>query len=105
VRLEKLRTEADYFDNNKERMCYPKFRAQHLFIGSGVIEAGSKTIILACISHTLSAATRDKAASTSLRSITVLDVRQVRLRALTFARLVYTAFSRLSRRKSVRNAG
>ena len=43
--LEKIRTEADYFDNNKERMRYPKFRAQHLFIGSGVIEAGCKTII------------------------------------------------------------
>ena len=26
-------------------MRYPKFRAQHLFIGSGVIEAGCKTII------------------------------------------------------------
>jgi hypothetical protein len=43
--LEKIRTEADYFDNNKERMRYPRFRAQHLFIGSGVIEAGCKTII------------------------------------------------------------
>jgi hypothetical protein len=43
--LEKIRTEADYFDNNKERMRYPGFRAQHLFIGSGVIEAGCKTII------------------------------------------------------------
>jgi hypothetical protein len=43
--LEKIRTEADYFDNNKERMRYPKFRAQHLFIGSGVIEADCKTII------------------------------------------------------------
>lgn len=43
--LEKIRTEADYFDNNKERMRYPNFRAQHLFIGSGVIEAGCKTII------------------------------------------------------------
>jgi hypothetical protein len=43
--LEKIRAEADYFDNNKERMRYPKFRAQHLFIGSGVIEAGCKTII------------------------------------------------------------
>ena len=38
-------TEADYFDNNKERMRYPRFRAQHLFIGSGVIEAACKTII------------------------------------------------------------
>ena len=43
--LEKIRTEADYFDNNRERMRYPNFRAQHLFIGSGVIEAGCKTII------------------------------------------------------------
>ena len=43
--LEKIRAEADYFDNHKERMRYPKFRAQHFFIGSGVIEAGCKTII------------------------------------------------------------
>jgi hypothetical protein len=43
--LEKIRVEADYFDNNRERMRYPKFRAQHLFIGSGVIEAGCKSII------------------------------------------------------------
>lgn len=43
--LEKIRAEADYFDNNTERMRYPKFRAQHLFIGSGVIEAGCKRII------------------------------------------------------------
>jgi hypothetical protein len=43
--LEKIRIEADYFNNNKERMRYPKFRSQHLFIGSGVIEAGCKTII------------------------------------------------------------
>ena len=43
--LEKFRIEADYFNNNRERMRYPKFRAQHLFIGSGVIEAGCKTII------------------------------------------------------------
>jgi hypothetical protein len=43
--LEKIRTEADYFAKNTERMRYPKFRAQHLFVGSGVIEAGCKTII------------------------------------------------------------
>lgn len=42
---EKLRTEADYFERNAERMRYPKFRAQHLFVGSGVIEAGCKTVI------------------------------------------------------------
>jgi len=43
--LEKIRVAADYFDNNKERMRYPNYRGQHLFIGSGVIEAGCKTII------------------------------------------------------------
>ena len=42
---EKLRTETDYFQTNAERMRYPKFRKQHLFIGSGVIEAGCKTVI------------------------------------------------------------
>jgi hypothetical protein len=43
--LEKIRIEADYFEKNTERMRYPEFRAQHLFVGSGVIEAGCKTII------------------------------------------------------------
>jgi len=42
---EKLRTEADYFERNAERMRYPKFRSQHLFVGSGVIEAGCRTVI------------------------------------------------------------
>lgn len=42
---EKLRTEADYFVNNARRMRYPKFRRQHLFVGTGVIEAGCKTVI------------------------------------------------------------
>jgi hypothetical protein len=42
---EKIRTESGYFQNNAERMRYPKFRAQHLFVGSGVIEAGCKTVI------------------------------------------------------------
>ncbi len=41
--LGKIRTEADYFERNAERMRYPKFRRQHLFVGSGVIEAGCKT--------------------------------------------------------------
>jgi hypothetical protein len=44
---EKIRTEADYFERNRERMRYPKFRRQHLFVGSGVIEAGCKTVIAA----------------------------------------------------------
>ncbi len=42
---EKIRTEADYFATNSDRMRYPKFRKQHLFVGSGVIEAGCKTVI------------------------------------------------------------
>jgi hypothetical protein len=42
---EKIRTEADYFERNAERMRYPTFRGQHLFVGSGVIEAGCKTVI------------------------------------------------------------
>jgi hypothetical protein len=43
--LEKIRTEADYFKRNAQRMRYPTFRRQHLFVGSGVIEAGCKTVI------------------------------------------------------------
>ena len=42
---EKIRTKADYFERNAGRMRYPKFRRQHLFVGSGVIEAGCKTVI------------------------------------------------------------
>ena len=42
---DKLRLEADYFERNANRMRYPKFRSQHLFVGSGVIEAGCKTVI------------------------------------------------------------
>jgi hypothetical protein len=42
---EKLRTEAAYFERNADRMRYPSFRRQHLFVGSGVIEAACKTVI------------------------------------------------------------
>jgi len=42
---EKIHTEADYFERNAERMRYPQFRRQHLFVGSGVIEPGCKTVI------------------------------------------------------------
>ena len=42
---EKIRLEADYFERNAARMRYPKFRRQHLFVGSGVVEAGCKTVI------------------------------------------------------------
>jgi hypothetical protein len=41
----KIRSEADYFATNAARMNYPKFRKQHLFVGSGVIEAACKTVI------------------------------------------------------------
>ena len=43
--IEKIRTEAAYFERNAVRMRYPQFRRQHLFVGSGVIEAGCKTVI------------------------------------------------------------
>ena len=42
---EKIRIEAEYFERNAARMRYPKFRRQHFFVGSGVIEAGCKTVI------------------------------------------------------------
>jgi len=42
---EELQDEANYFEKNAERMRYPKFGRQHLFVGSGVIEAGCKTVI------------------------------------------------------------
>jgi hypothetical protein len=42
--IEKIRIETAYFERNAERMRYPKFRRQHLFVGSGVIEAGCKTV-------------------------------------------------------------
>ena len=42
---DKFQTEADYFERNAARMQYPEFRRRQLFIGSGVIEAGCKTVI------------------------------------------------------------
>jgi hypothetical protein len=42
-----IETEANYFLRNADRMRYPQFRRQGLFIGSGVIEAGCKTVIAA----------------------------------------------------------
>jgi hypothetical protein len=40
-----LANDADYFQRNAERMRYPHFRARGLFVGSGVVEAGCKTVI------------------------------------------------------------
>lgn len=42
---ERIETEANYFIRNARRMRYPKFRRMNLFIGTGVIEAGCKTLI------------------------------------------------------------
>ncbi len=39
---EEFRDEAKYFEKNAKRMRYPEF---HLFVGSGVIEAGCKSVI------------------------------------------------------------
>jgi len=42
---EEILKEANYFEENKERMRYPKFRAEGLFVGSGVVEAGCKSVL------------------------------------------------------------
>jgi len=39
-----LRKAIHYFRNHAERMRYADFRRQGLFVGSGVVEAGCKTI-------------------------------------------------------------
>jgi hypothetical protein len=38
-------TEIGYLEKNRERLRYADFRAQGLFVGSGVVEAGCKTVI------------------------------------------------------------
>jgi hypothetical protein len=40
-----VRTQIAYFEKNKTRMRYADFYAQGLFVGSGVIEAGCKTLV------------------------------------------------------------
>ena len=42
---DELRKAVDYFEANAERMRYTQFRHQGLFVGSGVVEAGCKTIV------------------------------------------------------------
>lgn len=37
--------EAEYFETNASRMRYPEFRQKGLFVGSGVIEAGCKSVV------------------------------------------------------------
>ena len=45
ARRKKIQKEIAYFKNNSPRMKYADFRAQGLFVGSGVVEAGCKTVI------------------------------------------------------------
>lgn len=42
---DEIRKAMDYFERNKKRMRYASFRSQGLFVGSGVMEAGCKTIV------------------------------------------------------------
>ncbi|MFQ5920354.1 MAG: ISKra4 family transposase, partial [Thermoplasmata archaeon] len=42
---EEVRKAIEYFQTNAERMRYARFRSQGLFVGSGVVEAGCKTIV------------------------------------------------------------
>jgi len=41
---EEVETQMEYFRGNAARMRYAEFRSQGLFVGSGVVEAGCKTI-------------------------------------------------------------
>ena len=40
-----IKNEIGYLDKSQNRMRYDQYRAQGLFIGSGVIEAGCKNVI------------------------------------------------------------
>jgi len=42
---EALREVTSYFANNRERMRYARFRALGCFVGSGVVEAGCRTLV------------------------------------------------------------
>lgn len=44
-RCQKARRQIAYLDKNKEHMRYAEFRRQGLFVGSGVVEAGCKSVI------------------------------------------------------------
>ncbi|MSO23633.1 MAG: hypothetical protein EXQ58_10365 [Acidobacteria bacterium] len=40
-----MEREANYFQNNAERTRYAGFRKREMFLGSGVVEAGCKTVV------------------------------------------------------------
>jgi len=44
-RGKKAKVEIAYLNKNKQRMRYDRFRARGLFVGSGVVEAGCKSIV------------------------------------------------------------
>lgn len=44
-RRKAAKREIGYFTTHQERMRYAQFRAQGLFVGSGVVEAGCKTVV------------------------------------------------------------
>jgi hypothetical protein len=48
---QKAQSALGYFDNNLLRMDYPNFISQGFFIGSGVVEAGCKTVVGQRLKH------------------------------------------------------
>jgi len=42
---EEAARQTEYFRKNEHRMRYGRYRKEHLFIGSGVVEAGCRTVI------------------------------------------------------------
>ena len=40
-----LRKQLGYFENNAAQMCYAEYRERKFFVGSGVVEAGCRTVI------------------------------------------------------------
>lgn len=45
METKEILTEIGYFERNKSRMLYGRFREAGFFIGSGVVEAGCKTVV------------------------------------------------------------
>ena len=45
IRKNELATARGYFENNAGRMRYHWFRSRGLFVGSGVVESGCKSVI------------------------------------------------------------
>ena len=45
VRKDEIDSALGYFENNAPRMRYRWFRSRGLFVGSGVVEAGCKSVI------------------------------------------------------------